>query len=68
MIQIFLGANDLQILQQILTCVTWLPVGQNYDYISDNVRFNQDAEDKQDWNCYTKRCTVTKKNYYLQLS
>ena len=41
-----------------------LPIGQNYDYISDKARFNQEAEDKQDWNCYTKRCIVIKENRF----
>ena len=35
---------------------------QAHDYVSDNVRFNQDAKDKQDWNRYTMSCTVTKEN------
>ena len=35
---------------------------QAHDYISDNVRFNQDAKDKQDWNRYAMSCTVNKEN------
>ena len=54
----------VHVLQQLCKCTTLLPVGQNYDYISDNVRFNQEAKDKQDWNCYTKRCIVIKENRF----
>ena len=38
---------------------------QAHDYISDNVRFNQDAKDKQDWNRYTMICTVTKEIVHM---